>query len=985
MGSQALLIRVAGDTSDIKGALAQLNSTLAKTGASANAANRDITSLGGSLTSLGSKLSLSITAPMLAAGAAVVKAASDMEALKKGLETVATAADPLEAQLKRLKDVAKLPGLGFSEAIQGSVRLQSAGFSANLAERSLKAFGNALATVGKGKAELDGVSLALSQIASKGKISAEEINQLNERVPQIRAAMKAAFGTADTEVLQKAGIGATEFVTKVVVELEKLKQVSGGTKNSLENLGDAIKESAVRIGDKLLPSVNAVIPKLEALATGAADAVDWFLKLPDPIKNTALAMSALAFAAGPAAGIVGNVGSALGAIRVAAGAAGVGMATLFGGAVVAGIAQTLTAIDELKAKTKDYYEYLEWLKSGGKEKPIPGQGNADMRGVRTKDSFAVPDLIGVKDNAAVRLGINLRGISQELGILGDRAKTTAPPVNNLGESLKKAADTTKIVVDSIAESQADKLQRLYETGKISLKRYRQELVDLFEDITNGASRTDLLSKTSLLYVETLERTKSAVGKAKDAMFEYYTAGTPIGKQLEVHAAALTAVSLQSGEFSLRLQALIADMSSVSGENHFTDRLNEWEQGFKDGNVTMAQYEDALRRIRFEVDTLSKMPPLQMATPKPGAFAGQGVMGANNAASEMGFESDNQRQQRIAGLQRNLDLIRAAHKEGRATGTDVAKAQEQYNKGIDEGTAKVHKQSRSLLQVSTIITDLSRSVTNTGFDLLFSRAKVDVSSYKSEIAQLTIEQERLLAVQKKGHNVTAELATVQNKLAEANRKMGEELHKASLGFRSMEAGKATILDLSKAIGRDLIEGALSKLSKKLLDVGGLFGTVFGGGTGVIKSVAPGLNSTINAAGGIGGSIGSGAKIPGISGAASAASSGIMGTVGALASVGSLISGIVGNFQMMGMNKTLDLIEHEVRATKNIVLDTLMQANLYWPGIKDIHERLYELRTVGIKIEGGGSVVNNINGGYFVSDRGLDELLDLLVRRLKQQGT
>src|SRR5690606_26404524 len=118
------------------------------------------------------------------------------------------------------------------EAIQGSVNLQAAGFSADLARRSLMAFGNALATVGKGKADLDGVGLALSQIASKGKISAEEINQLSERVPQIRVAMKAAFGTSDTEQLQKMGIDATQFVEGVVAQLEKLPAVTGGINNA---------------------------------------------------------------------------------------------------------------------------------------------------------------------------------------------------------------------------------------------------------------------------------------------------------------------------------------------------------------------------------------------------------------------------------------------------------------------------------------------------------------------------------------------------------------------------------------------------------------------------------------------------------------------------------------------------------------------------------------------------------------------------------
>ncbi len=310
--------RITGDPTSFKSAMAQVEAATVATTGKVNNAARSVESLGAKLSGVGSAMTLGITAPAAALGAAVVKTAADMEALKNGLGAVTKESGALENQLARLKEVAKLPGLGLKEAIQGSTSLQAAGFSAQLAERSLKAFGNALATVGKGKAELDGVTLALSQIASKGKISAEEINQLAERVPQIRVAMKDAFGTADTEVLQKAGIGAEEFVTKVVAQLEKLKQVTGGTKNSFENLSDAVTQAAERVGQKLLPSVNAVIPKIEALVTAAADGVDAFLAWPEPIKDVAVALGGLALAAGPIATLLGNLGKIGGVLASAA-------------------------------------------------------------------------------------------------------------------------------------------------------------------------------------------------------------------------------------------------------------------------------------------------------------------------------------------------------------------------------------------------------------------------------------------------------------------------------------------------------------------------------------------------------------------------------------------------------------------------------------------------------------------------------------------
>ncbi len=215
----------------------------------------------GALSMLGQVAGVGAIGILGLAGVAV-KASADMDSLKRALVAVAGSSEEAEKQLARLKEVAKAPGLGFKEAIQGSVRLQAAGFSALLAERALKAFGNAIATVGGGKEELDGVSMALAQIASKGKISAEEILQLAERVPQIRKAMQAAFGTSDTEKLQEMGIEAEEFVSRVVSELEKLPQVTGGAKNAIENLGDALFRAFSQAGDVinrfLIPAIETV-------------------------------------------------------------------------------------------------------------------------------------------------------------------------------------------------------------------------------------------------------------------------------------------------------------------------------------------------------------------------------------------------------------------------------------------------------------------------------------------------------------------------------------------------------------------------------------------------------------------------------------------------------------------------------------------------------------------------------------------------------
>lgn len=219
-------------------------------------------------------------------GKAAISAAGDMQALEKGFAATYKGSEDLGTALAKVKELAKLPGLGLKEALQGATNLQAAGFSADLATRALGAFGNALATVGKGKADLNGVGLALSQIASKGKISAEEINQLAERVPQIRGAIQAAFGTSDTQALQKLNIDATRFVEGITAQLEKLPKVTGGINNALENLQDAGTTALAKLGTSFNNAFN-----IEGGINLVSDAVnalgDAFVRLEPTFRNVA--------------------------------------------------------------------------------------------------------------------------------------------------------------------------------------------------------------------------------------------------------------------------------------------------------------------------------------------------------------------------------------------------------------------------------------------------------------------------------------------------------------------------------------------------------------------------------------------------------------------------------------------------------------------------------------------------------------------------
>lgn len=318
------------------GAISQetYNRVLAKANAELRGSGAGIEGLGRSVQGFGAMWSVGITAPISAFLGVAANSAMKMEQMKLGLTAMAGSAEAMEAQLADLREVAKLPGLNLEQAVQGSIRLQAVKMSAGMASRALKSFGNALATVGKGAADLDGVVLAITQMVAKGKVSAEEINQISERMPQIREAMKEAFGTADTELLQKMGMKPEEFIQGIITQFEKLPQVAGGAANTMENFKDTVSQAMVTIGNVVL---QIFMPAMDAAANMVSGMAQWFQSWSPAVQKAAIVIAMLVAAIGPLVGIIGTA-------MVMAGQLSFAYTTLAASATTAAAAQTALSV-----------------------------------------------------------------------------------------------------------------------------------------------------------------------------------------------------------------------------------------------------------------------------------------------------------------------------------------------------------------------------------------------------------------------------------------------------------------------------------------------------------------------------------------------------------------------------------------------------------------------------------------------------------------
>lgn len=432
---------------------------------------KTVSNFGRSLSNAGRELTQSITVPLGLAGAAAVKSFADFDKLRKGLTAMLGSSEAADAELKKLREVAKLPGLGFEEAVQGSVNLQAVGLSADHARETLKGFGAALAVTGGGKLELERVQRQLTQMISKNRILQEDFGILQENVPLVGKALENAFGTRNIEKIRATGISALEFNARLVDALQKLPEVqnaTGGLGNAFENFSDSLKSSLAQFGQAINEAINleGIINKLSDAIQGAAD---WFSNLSKPMQKVIIISAAVVAAIGPILLIVGKLTSvfatALSGVRALAG--GLAFLTSPIGLIIAGIAAVVAGL---------VYAYNNFE---GFRKVVQATGSAI--GVAFKAIVAAGQVVWDK----IKVGV--MGVIEAFKVLGgalyEKIKPWIPAAGKVLGFLLKA---TGIVVSGVIAHFVGMVNSV-----ISLF---SEMGKVFHDVVSGMTKTFQLLK-----------------------------------------------------------------------------------------------------------------------------------------------------------------------------------------------------------------------------------------------------------------------------------------------------------------------------------------------------------------------------------------------------------------------------------------------------------------------------------------------------------
>lgn len=276
-------------------------------------AEKSLARFGRQATASGEALTQSLTAPLAGVGFAAVKSFADMEKLNKGLTAIMGTSEMAAIELEKLREVARLPGLGLKEAVQGSINLQAVGLSADEARNTMLGFGKALAAVGKGKVELEAIQYQLTQMISKNKLLAEDYKVIQSNLPLMAAGMEAAFGTNNIEAIRDTGISAKEFTLRLSEALAKLPQtqnVTGGLANAFENFSDNVFIAASELG-KLIATAFNLQGVMNRVSNALEDVVKWFGDLSPFARETIVTFGAFFALLGPSILIIGKLSTGL--------------------------------------------------------------------------------------------------------------------------------------------------------------------------------------------------------------------------------------------------------------------------------------------------------------------------------------------------------------------------------------------------------------------------------------------------------------------------------------------------------------------------------------------------------------------------------------------------------------------------------------------------------------------------------------------------
>lgn len=260
-----------------------------------------------SMQSIGKKMSLFVTAPLVAMGIVALKNAGNFEKQTVAFETLLGNAQAAKKLLRDIEDFAattpfQLPGL-----LEGSKRLIAFGIGADEVVGKMTNLGNA--AMGN-QAILDRLTLAYGKLRAKGKATLEELNMFMEAGVPILDELAKMYGVTTEEMFEMISQGKIGFdqvdkaLTNLTTGAGKFAGMIEKQSKTLAGLWSTLKDNLGILGREIM---ETVLPALKSFIERITKLVMWFRELDPRAKKMIVVIAGIAAAMGPLLFIIGKL------------------------------------------------------------------------------------------------------------------------------------------------------------------------------------------------------------------------------------------------------------------------------------------------------------------------------------------------------------------------------------------------------------------------------------------------------------------------------------------------------------------------------------------------------------------------------------------------------------------------------------------------------------------------------------------------------
>lgn len=217
----------------------------------------------------------------------VAAPAMEMEKLTAQFKAASGSAALAAKDMKFIRDESGRLGLSFSETAGAfskfAASTRNTSVEGDKAKQIFTAVAEASTALRLSTDETSGILLAFSQMLGKGKVSAEELNQVAERLPGALDVISLSMGMTTTEFRNAAEEGrvlSAEVLGKLPAALHALygdaaSEAANGTAAQLNRLKNAVFELMAAMGSGPMAIVAGFASALASIAEVAKSALDW--------------------------------------------------------------------------------------------------------------------------------------------------------------------------------------------------------------------------------------------------------------------------------------------------------------------------------------------------------------------------------------------------------------------------------------------------------------------------------------------------------------------------------------------------------------------------------------------------------------------------------------------------------------------------------------------------------------------------------------